>query len=78
MKNQGVETKAAPRPSRTSSGMGLEEGDSPEAAAAPEGGGSLETGEFCPCPRLGAVLAFPGMCEGRFEPGKSQGAAFSA
>ncbi|XP_041273525.1 alpha-taxilin [Onychostruthus taczanowskii] len=36
MKNQGVETKAAPRPSRTSSGMGLEEGDSPEAAAPPE------------------------------------------
>ncbi|NXY10857.1 TXLNA protein, partial [Pteruthius melanotis] len=36
MKNQGVEAKAAPRPSRTSSGMGLEEGDSPEAAAAPE------------------------------------------
>ncbi|KAM6995929.1 alpha-taxilin isoform 1-T2 [Passerculus sandwichensis] len=36
MKNQGVEAKAAPRPSRTSSGMGLEEGDSPEAAAPPE------------------------------------------
>ncbi|XP_057244075.1 alpha-taxilin-like [Malurus melanocephalus] len=36
MKNQGVETKAAPRPSRRSSGMGLEEGDSPEAAAPPE------------------------------------------
>lgn len=38
MKNQGGETKAAPRPSRTSSGMGLEEGDSPEAAAPAEGG----------------------------------------
>ncbi|NXM53243.1 TXLNA protein, partial [Illadopsis cleaveri] len=36
MKNQGGETKAAPRPSRTSSGMGLEEGDSPDAAAPPE------------------------------------------
>ncbi|XP_064491371.1 alpha-taxilin isoform X1 [Pseudopipra pipra] len=39
MKNQGVETKGAPRPSgasKTSSGMGLEEGDSPEAAAPPE------------------------------------------
>lgn len=42
MKNQGVETKAAPRPSRASSGMGLEEGDSPEAAAPPEGGGTPE------------------------------------
>ncbi|XP_074412027.1 alpha-taxilin isoform X1 [Zonotrichia albicollis] len=36
MKNQGVEAKAAPHPSRSSSGMGLEEGDSPEAAAPPE------------------------------------------
>ncbi|XP_030917934.1 alpha-taxilin isoform X2 [Geospiza fortis] len=36
MKNQGVEAKAAPHPSRTSSGMGLEEGDSPEAAAPQE------------------------------------------
>lgn len=67
MKNQGVESKAAPRPSRTSSGMGLEEGDSPDAAAPPEGGGSLGILGFCPCPGLGAVLAFPGMCEDGFQ-----------
>lgn len=79
MKNQGVETKTAPRPSRTSTGMGLEEGDSPDAAAPPEGRGIPgDSGGFCPCPWLGAVLAFPGMCEGGFEPGKSQGNAFSA
>lgn len=41
MKNQGGETKAAPRPassSKMSSGLALEEGDSPEAAAPLEGG----------------------------------------
>lgn len=43
MKNQGGETKAAPRPassSKMSSGLVLEEGDSPEAAAPLEGGES--------------------------------------
>lgn len=40
MKNQGGETKAAPRPassSKMSSGLALEEGDSPEATAPLEG-----------------------------------------
>ena len=40
MKNQGGETKAAPQPAgstKTTSGLGLEEGDAPEAAAPLEG-----------------------------------------
>lgn len=40
MKNQGGETKAAPRPGSASK-LVLEDGDSPEAAAPLEGGGSL-------------------------------------
>lgn len=53
MKNQGGETKAAPRPassSSMSSALGLEEGDSPEAAAPPEGG---------ECPGLVTALPAP-------------------
>lgn len=41
MKNQGGETKAAPRPPsspRMSSALVLEEGDAPEATAPSEGG----------------------------------------
>lgn len=65
MKNQGAETKAAPRPansSKMSSGLVLEGGDSPEAVAPLEGGG----------PR-GEVW---GMREGRFPAWKESGWCF--
>lgn len=76
MKNQGGETKAAPRPSRTSSGMGLEEGDSPEAAAPAEGGetsGGSGGSAAIPWSVSGWVgaweflflLVYPALCRGR-------------
>jgi len=69
MKNQGGESKAAPRPttaSKASSGLVLGEGDSPEAAAPPEGG---ETPGLCGQQR--------GAGRAGVEPGKSRGVASS-
>lgn len=74
MKNQGGETKAAPRPassSKMSGGLVLEEGDSPEAAAPLEGGGSPGPGVRRSLPAADGSADSPGSemwetHEGRF------------